>query len=695
VNFHFAGIFAWIGQLSKKKRSIYRLKLREKLERVSSNVGNHPTQFVGILKAFAFHCRSVYLGEKVNRDLLGQLLPKFVISHLLRMNDKLPFAQLSMIGRSLPVLDRKHQKDKAFLNYINIVLEPPKITGDAAKKIVLSYIDRLIKNEQFDPDMGKRFAWHSPGASYERSRKKGGYESALYELFKRHIPSSVRSLSKLIVEHISTNIDDLAMRKIREFRIGTSWSGRIGNTYRTEREFPIEKPNPDDEDLRPHSRLTIISEQGMKHRVVQSCDARSTFFGHLDRSKVVHVYQRVPQIKRGLSPELILPVGNGKMIFSSDLSNATDCLNRDIIDMVCQKLKISATSVYMKTFEYEGTEYTSQSGTYMGLPASWPVLSVVHSAIAEKAFGKNFTIRGDDLITDCDPWQIALYSKLMEQLGFRVNAKKSFKNPEIGLFCERFYNRTSYDGKISLIEDPRVISTRSFCKDPTLAVVAGSEYTELELPLRQWGETLTNWEASSTRKRSVVHYLCRKYRRSLIVLKDILFLPQVFGGWGWPEGPTVATPLMEAIASKFLTKLKPITFPVKGLSEADKASSNLRRFVEKHAYRYVTDDSPDPEMSLDISQTPASLYQNLDMILFCAGCSSSKLDEGKKISHLRTGSYLRNYLGRNISIRRLHGPTRPLSDLVDLANQYRRIFDPGAFDSFFVRGSGDLRKLFP
>jgi len=121
-----------------------------------------------------------------------------------------------------------------------------------------------------------------------------------------------------------------------------------------------------------------------------------------------------------------------RYVFSSDLKKATDTLSHAAISIVANALRIPVECVAGGTLD----GVTIKRGTLMGIPCSWPVLSIIHLTVAyhiDKR--KNHLIKGDDLIAYWTTAQIKLYKKLMKSLGFLPHDSIKGKR---GTFCERF-----------------------------------------------------------------------------------------------------------------------------------------------------------------------------------------------------------------------------------------------------------------
>jgi hypothetical protein len=141
----------------------------------------------------------------------------------------------------------------------------------------------------------------------------------------------------------------------------------------------------------------------------------------------------------------IRPQTADSLAFSADLSKATDymphALARYVGLCLCNKLnRPQDIPVVNKLFSPkrlpDGT--LTNNGVHMGLGPSWVILSLLNSFAAWHAGARRntYAVCGDDLIGFWPKRICERYSKLLEELGLKVNRSKSFYG-RYGVFCER------------------------------------------------------------------------------------------------------------------------------------------------------------------------------------------------------------------------------------------------------------------
>jgi hypothetical protein len=145
----------------------------------------------------------------------------------------------------------------------------------------------------------------------------------------------------------------------------------------------------------------------------------------------------------GEPTELKFRKRKGKLVlFSADLSAATDNLSQWAIRSVCGALKIPYDLV--SGGDIDG--HPIRRGTLMGIPLSWVVLSLVHAwACAEMGIPEgSFHLKGDDLVGLWTQEEIDTYStQLVVMTGMDLNPSKCICDAGFAVFCERMFVRTS------------------------------------------------------------------------------------------------------------------------------------------------------------------------------------------------------------------------------------------------------------
>jgi len=197
------------------------------------------------------------------------------------------------------------------------------------------------------------------------------------------------------------------------------------------------------------SRVVAVKEPG-KVRMVTVSDARVVGSAHRIRKALFDAVTS----RRGGGEALkflpsILPFDRRKAdemgkrwVYSADLSKATDGLSHEWLSWICRFLDLPSSLIFsnMKVIDEDSNIYEVKRGAFMGLPASWPLLSLSHLIICERVdpFGL-FWLKGDDMIAYWRPCQWSFYKTLMAATGMTVNEGKSFKAASYGTFCEGLY----------------------------------------------------------------------------------------------------------------------------------------------------------------------------------------------------------------------------------------------------------------
>ncbi|QJT93775.1 RNA-dependent RNA polymerase [Erysiphe necator associated narnavirus 43] len=199
-------------------------------------------------------------------------------------------------------------------------------------------------------------------------------------------------------------------------------------------------------DALPSSEAMIVPEYGAKLRVVTRSDPDLVSAGHRIRKTYFPVLLR--SSNRSTSEPLVSDLRKirfskkayrkGRLVFSADFTKATDLLSHESIGLACRLLNIDERLVFAG---HSVHGQTTQRGAFMGLPASWTILSMIHYCVAHTVDPKdNFRIKGDDLIALWPSHYISRYRDLAEKVGLIVN-DKSAVSKLFGTFCEKDYLR--------------------------------------------------------------------------------------------------------------------------------------------------------------------------------------------------------------------------------------------------------------
>lgn len=195
----------------------------------------------------------------------------------------------------------------------------------------------------------------------------------------------------------------------------------------------------------------LVLERGWKTRVVSRSCAIRVINSESYRADIVRRLMKrsafaVPQSGQ-LDHLPIRPSGRGGLskyrVFSADLSNATDLLNREVLEDIANVLGVPPGLVTGGTIKFNGVSRDMLCGTLMGIPLSFPFLNLVHLYVCDRigATRDSYYVCGDDLIALWSEELIHRYTKFLVKLtGMVPNRSKSFTSSSRGIFCERAYH---------------------------------------------------------------------------------------------------------------------------------------------------------------------------------------------------------------------------------------------------------------
>ncbi|QJT93772.1 RNA-dependent RNA polymerase [Erysiphe necator associated narnavirus 40] len=262
-----------------------------------------------------------------------------------------------------------------------------------------------------------------------------------------------------------------------------------------------------------------IAERGGKVRIVTKHDSELVALSSTARRALwpflnsdLNRPLSVP-LKDSTMVEVTFPIGRCKSsykVFSADLSAATDYLSHEAIGLVAAKVGCPLSWISPLTLDNKPV----YRGTAMGLPASWPVLSIIHFAICSVVDPcKGFYLKGDDLIALWTNKQIDHYYDLCDSVGFVVNKSKSVISDGYGTFCEFYYQREG-----SLLRKLPIFSIKSWCESVPVKYDSALQLINLGV------------------SRSLIYRLnvrfCQKYLKVLRKVSIDPYLPEVIGGYG-------------------------------------------------------------------------------------------------------------------------------------------------------------------
>lgn len=287
----------------------------------------------------------------------------------------------------------------------------------------------------------------------------------------------------------------------------------------------VQEALPDLEDciqssVSPRCEALAIRELGGKVRIVtkhSSATVQQSYRGQRLLWKLLSDNNNIVVSETLKDPELgIIKMSRrrnrSRFVFSADLSAATDYLGWPIIRYIADHFGLPHDWVFPSFVD--GTPVLR--GTGMGLPCSWPVLSLAHYAICYVVDpGHDFRIKGDDLIALWSARQITRYKDLLKTVGLVLNEAKSVQDPIFGTFCEVTYRRVGN----TLIRQ-RDYSLRSFVKDTPLAY-------------DQWSMLIRHGVRVKELNRMFRFFHTRHVHKAN-QFKIPLYLPRKMGGMGYP-----------------------------------------------------------------------------------------------------------------------------------------------------------------
>jgi hypothetical protein len=185
-------------------------------------------------------------------------------------------------------------------------------------------------------------------------------------------------------------------------------------------------------------------------------------------------------------PELLtihLPyrIDKNRFVISADFTRATDEISHEVLDRFCDYAGIDPVLVH-RGQSLDGVPI--KTGTPMGMPAGWTILSVIHYVCAHLADRQHaFRIKGDDLIAYWTLGQYDHYKRNCRSVGLHVNDKTSV-GLTYGTFCEGDYMISKGKGEnpSKLVRLP-TFSLRSFVSDSPLSHDAVEVITRRGVPI--------------------------------------------------------------------------------------------------------------------------------------------------------------------------------------------------------------------
>ncbi|QJT93777.1 RNA-dependent RNA polymerase [Erysiphe necator associated narnavirus 45] len=338
--------------------------------------------------------------------------------------------QFLKLSRALPRISSEDLRSEAVDSYIETVTKerPPRAVPDC----VVATMGKVLKPYSKPP-----FRWSPPtilgsASCLGSSRREGGRSSLLSDV-SRQIPGY-----KIPREAVDKSVNDYLTA-----REGLIPMHRMDNILAVQNQAASARFRSIKNEI-PPSEVLVVPETGAKLRIVTRSDPDLVAVGHSVRKTYFPVLTDVKNISTseplGSDMKRIRFRGASKrsLVFSADFTKATDLISHEALSEACRLLRIDPDIIY-RGHSVHGLK--TRTGCFMGLPASWTLLSMIHYCVAHTVDPKdNFRIKGDDLIALWPPQKIARYKRLAEEVGLIVN-DKSAVSKFIGTFCEKDYFR--------------------------------------------------------------------------------------------------------------------------------------------------------------------------------------------------------------------------------------------------------------
>jgi len=342
----------------------------------------------------------------------------------------------------------------------------------------------------------------------------------------------------------------------------------------------------------------LLPERGQKHRIATISPASAVVSGQKINGLLMRLLKRSSVFNFSLSGSRGTPrnikegvrryASNPKFIgTSADLSAASDWIPHDLGKAVWAGICNAAGPRIPEEFRRMGEALLgpmsnildpgagpTTRGILMGLPLTWPVLSLINDFAAHEAqvedglSGYNYVICGDDLAATWTEGAQAAYYRLMGELGLKINHHKSYESTSGVVFTEELYiidlrrsqltarvqaNELAQENTIwsyiKLAMRPHSVPSRRYGRvgrlvRPLLSAVItakrrGSnmpEHTPLYLALPdiltyEYGRTNKSW-----RKKRIMDIANEVHRVEITKMRKVLPLcwPKELGGWGMP-----------------------------------------------------------------------------------------------------------------------------------------------------------------
>jgi len=355
-----------------------------------------------------------------NRDF-GLLLPRFLRDHISGDFKRRSCVQgqsyfdklysISMLNRALPVGNSRVAQEARVKHAETVHSVVPPLSEPCLLRIrnTCHYVKSRLKHE------GKP-SIVSTGACIGATRKEGGRSSLMNEVLGDYIPCDQ--------DFLQDSNDN--MYELGKCTLSSIFDQRNADRLEAMVDFV---PLPDSCPV----EIVTVAEHGFKIRIVTKSLPEIQFHGHRFRERLWSFMKTEPTFVLEDPPDDFI-VANFGLVFSSDLTAATDTLSHEALDIVSEVLEIPSVVLHKVVDSQPWTR-----GCPMGSPVSWCVLSIIHFAVAFSVDKhRSFRIKGDDLLARWPKEAIRRYRLRMTELGFVVKPGGVARHS--GTFCEKPYH---------------------------------------------------------------------------------------------------------------------------------------------------------------------------------------------------------------------------------------------------------------
>jgi len=315
------------------------------------------------------------------------------------------------------------------------------------------------------------------------------------------------------------------------------------------------------------SEYIAVKTHGLKIRGVTKNNPSRVVLAHLYRNKLFRIATTCRGTREALSDTpIVLSFGprSEAQYYSIDLTKASDGLKLSWISRLCEIFELPPELVY--DFSVDGIEV--KRGLFMGMPLTWPLLTITHYLICSFVDPKGFWyLKGDDLVCYWTEIMFYRYKVLLRVVGLILNEKKTFVSKNHATFCEGFYRSFKHELRLvpnyplrGLIHKPRDGQFIENCSNLAWSFVRRG----------------LNRHKSFGLLELCYSYELAKFRKSGIQL----FYPQYLGGLGLPPLDTEVK-LTKGI-SRYVQGIYLGVYQAKKLYIAPSSGPNVKFFFENY-----------------------------------------------------------------------------------------------------------------